>query len=149
MKKEASSLLGRYRYASLWKRLFAYLIDILLLNFVIILPFKSILKPLQNEKVIEIGKFIDLNILLALLSITLLSYIYFVYLDYKLQKTIGMIVFGLISKTKGEFTLQKILLRNITKPFSILLIFDALYMIYKGGYQRYTEVISDTWTENG
>jgi len=146
MKKEVLSL---YKYANLWKRAFAYLIDILLLNFVIILPFKSILKPLQNEKIIEIGKFIDLNILLALLSITLLSYIYFVYLDYKLQKTIGMIIFGLISKTKGEFTLQKSLLRNITKPFSILLIFDALYIIYKGGHQRYTEVISDTWTENG
>src|SRR3989344_3199435 len=146
MKKEVLSL---YKYANLWKRAFAYLIDILLLNFVIILPFKSILKPLQNEKIIEIGKFIDLNILLALLSITLLSYIYFVYLDYKLQKTIGMIIFGLISKTKGEFTLQKSLLRNITKPFSILLISDALHIIYKGGYQRYTEVISDTWTENG
>lgn len=149
MKKEVSALLGRYRYPSLWKRAFAYLIDILLLNFAIIFPFKSILKPLQNEKIIEIGKFIDLNILLALLSISLLSYVYFVYLDYKLQKTIGMIVFGLISKTKGEFTLQKSLLRNITKPFSILLILDALYMIYKGGYQRYTEKISDTWTENG
>ena len=58
-------------------------------------------------------------------------------------------LFGLISKTKGEFTLQKSLLRNITKPFSILLIFDALYIIYKGGHQRYTEIISDTWTENG
>ena len=146
MKKEVLSL---YKYASLWKRAFAYLIDILLLNFVIILPFKSILKPLQNEKIIELGKVIDLNILLALLSITLLSYIYFVYLDYKLQKTIGMIIFGLVSKTKGEFTLQKSLLRNITKPFSILLILDALYITYKRGYQRYTEVISDTWTENG
>lgn len=138
----------KQRYASVWRRGFAYLIDIFLLNFILIMPFAPILKPLKNEKLLLIKDF-NLNIFLAVISIAVLSYIYFVYLDYKLQRTIGRMVFRIKLKSKGKLTLYKVLIRNITKPFLIIFALDALYMFYKGGHQRYTELKSNTWVENG
>lgn len=134
------------RNVSLWRRLLAYLIDILLLNFVVIFPFAPVLKSFKDKNAILTG--FNLDIFLALLSVSVLSYVYFVYLDYKLRKTLGKII--LRFKTNGKnLTLGRLLVRNITKPFLILYALDILYMLYKGIDQRYTEIISNTWVENG
>ncbi len=139
--KEAYKLLD---YAPLWKRIFAYIIDISLVNLIVIVPFKSIITLSEDSKQILLKPSIDLTI--AILTIILLILIYFIYTEYKTKQTLGKLLFS-IKVMPNNATLKQIFIRNITKPFSILLILDTLYIL-KTQNLRYTEVISKTWISN-
>jgi len=143
--KEVYKLL-KFNYAPLWKRIFAYIIDISLLNLIIIVPFKSIINVYKDPKTILLSKTNALDISIALLAIIGLILIYFIYTEYKTKQTLGKLLFG-IKVMPDNATLKQIFIRNITKPFGILLIFDTLYIL-KTGNQRYTEIISKTWISN-
>ena len=141
--KEVYKLL-KYNYAPLWKRIFAYIIDISLVNLIVIVPFKTIITMPENSKQILSTPSIDL--IIAILTIILLILIYFIYTEYKTKQTLGKLLFN-IKVMPDNASLKQIITRNITKPFSLLLILDALYMI-KTKNLRYTEVISKTWVSN-
>ncbi|MEK6955686.1 MAG: RDD family protein [Nanoarchaeota archaeon] len=134
-------MLNREYSASLWKRALAYLIDSIILNFVVVLQFDgsfSQLKLLKPE--------INTGIIMASLIIIVLQLLYFTILEYKLQQTIGKAILNLYVKStlNGELKFTQVLLRNITKPFGIILLIDVIYMIYKKGNQRLFEVLSNT-----
>ena len=141
--KEVDKLL-RYNYAPLWKRIFAYIIDISLVNLIVIVPFKTIIAKPENSKQILLIPSIDL--IIAILTIILLILIYFIYTEYKVKQTLGKLLFNL-KVMPDNADLKQIITRNITKPFSILLILDTLYMV-KTQNLRYTEVISKTWVSS-
>ena len=83
---------------------------------------------------------------MASLIIIVLQLFYFTILEYKLQQTIGKTLLNLYVKStiNNELTFIQVLLRNITKPFGIILLIDVIYMIYKKGNQRLFEVLSNT-----
>src|SRR3989344_2857548 len=72
--------------------------------------------------------------------------VYFSVLEYKIRQTLGKIIMGIyvISLSDKELRFSQALLRNITKPFSIVLLVDVIYMFFKGGNQRLFDVFSRT-----
>ena len=125
------------------KRIIAYLLDLLIINVVIVLQFDKILEPYINIK----GEFFsvkqDFTLTIAIFIIMLLTLLYFTILEYKVRQTIGKMIIGLYVYSNKP-TFNKILIRNITKPFFILLIVDTIYLLIKRTNKRYTEVLSQT-----
>ncbi|MBI5391621.1 RDD family protein [Candidatus Woesearchaeota archaeon] len=134
-------LVQRVVPAPLWKRIVSHFIDVALISFIILLPLDKSLKvsstsffqaPVINNSVFLLGIFA-----------VLLSLAYWVILEYKLQQSVGKILMKLYVHGK-QLPFSHILVRNLTKPFSLLLLIDVLYMFFKGGHQRLFETFSDT-----
>ena len=127
----------------LTKRIIAYLLDILIINVIIILPFNSVLKPYTEIKDGLFSFKQDFTLTITIFIIMLLTLLYFAILEYKVKQTIGKMVVGLyVSSNKPTF--NRILIRNIAKPFFILLIVDTIYLLIKRTNKRFTEVLSQT-----
>ena len=145
--------------ALIWKRVLAFLADILVLNLVVFFPFKKILSKMipDLKSYSEAYNFILANqsyskaIVLVSLVMALFAILYFVLLQYKLKQTIGMMLFNIsvISEIKKLSVLQCII-RSIFLipifPFFLLWIIDPLFMIFTKTNQRLSEVLSKTKT---
>lgn len=146
--------------ASLWKRGFAYIIDVFVINLIIILPFQKVLEGLgkgfSGKGLFETYKFIFSNqaqlqsvipkLFLVFMVIALLSILYWAILEYKIGQSVGKILFHIHVKSQtGKLTFWQCFLRNITKVSTFPLILDASYMIFTRGYQRFFEKISKTF----
>ena len=131
MKKEVSNLS---------RRIIAYVIDILILNFLILRPFKF---------QVNINKLFAINLtkefIIISLSVSILTLLYFTLLELTLRQTVGKMIMRIyVSSTKKAFTLQQVLLRNIPKIVTLVLALDVLYAIITKTHQRYFETISNT-----
>jgi len=144
--------------ASLWKRAFAYIIDVFVINLVIIMPFQKVLeevgKGFSEKGIFETYKLLAQSELQAVLPklffifavISLLSVLYWAILEYKIGQSIGKILFRIHVKSQTKkITFWQCFLRNVTKVSTFPLILDASYMIFTRGYQRYFEKISKTF----
>ncbi|MBI2671186.1 RDD family protein [Candidatus Woesearchaeota archaeon] len=141
--------------ASIFKRGFAYIIDVLIIDLIIVLPFNKTIKNLQGtdtfnfyynfqylldnpEKTAQLA---FIGIIVAVLSIA-----YWTILEFRLRQSIGKILMNIkvMSKKKG-FSITQCLVRNISKAITLLFLFDVIYLlINKDKNQRYFEKISDT-----
>ncbi len=130
--------------APLWKRGLAYIIDMIIVNVFIISPFNPIFKGVRFTNIKDIYSISNPNLFLALVIISILTILYFTILEYKLRQTLGksLLNISVISLNK-KLTFSQTLLRNLTKPFVILLIIDTFYIIVSKD-QRYLEKISKT-----
>ena len=129
--------------APLWKRAFAYIIDMLIINVFIIAPFNPVFKDI-NLTQLKNFYITNPNLLLVLFIIAILTIIYFTILEYKLKQTLGKLIFNISVKSlNNKLKFTQVLLRNITKPFILLLILDIFYMVVSKD-QRYTEKLSNT-----
>lgn len=144
--------------AALWKRAFAYVIDVFVINLVIIMPFQKVLEELgkgfSDRGFFETYKILMQTELQAILPkllfiftiISFLSVLYWAILEYKIGQSIGKILFNIYVKSQTEkLTFWQCFLRNVTKVSTLPLILDASYMIFTKGYQRYFEKISKTF----
>ena len=145
--------------ALIWKRILAFLADLLVLNLVVFFPFKKILSKMipDLKSYSEAYNFILANqsyskvIVLVSVVMALFAILYFVLLQYKLKQTIGMMLFNIsvISEIKKLSVLQCII-RSIFLipifPFFLLWIIDPLFMIFTKTNQRLSEVLSKTKT---
>ena len=150
-KKEIDELLG-HDIVPLWKRALAYIADILVVNLVIVLPFKTIIKNLSitsdanpfnflaSTSLSSLKPLIYISIVIAILTI-----LYWSMLEYSIQQSIGKILFRIkvMSTNKRKLSFWQCLVRNITKISTIVLLIDSLYMI-KSHHLRYFEKISST-----
>lgn len=143
--------------ASLWKRVFAYIIDSFVINLVIAMPFQKPLeelsKGIMEKNFFEAYKILlqtDFQIMLPKLFfifaiISILSVLYWALLEYKIGQSVGKILFNIYTKSQTErLTFGQCLLRNISKVSTLLLILDTAYMILTRGNQRFFERISNT-----
>ncbi|HLC85876.1 MAG TPA: RDD family protein [Candidatus Nanoarchaeia archaeon] len=139
-------LMNKENPAPLWKRFLAYIIDVLAINIAAILPLQSILinseSNVRNLLLRESSK----EIAAVSILIMLFTIFYFAALELKTKQTLGKIIMNIYvtSTDKTELTLSQAILRNITKPFTLVLIIDVLYMIFKRTNQRLFEVFSRT-----
>lgn len=143
-KKEMHKLLNTHNKASLWRRILAFLIDIIILDFIVLAPLQAILSSYFSEQAnfsnllslaqqIEPykGTFFTISIIMAIFS-----YAYFVILEGLHQQTIGKALMNITVVSNGNKpTWNQILLRNITKAFfmstlSIIFIIDAVYLLF-------------------
>jgi|SRR3989344_59200 len=134
----------KYHTTPLWKRVVAYLIDNLIISMFILYPFNNyftnlgsnIIDILKNELQITAG---------AAFSAVLLTWLYFILLEITTRQTIGKMAMNIyVASLRKDLNITQIILRNITKPFTLILAIDTLYMIFKKTNQRLFEVFSGT-----
>ncbi len=138
---------SKFQDSSLWKRFFAYFLDILLINIVVSIPLASYFESkLGSARDIFFGSRADSGFFLASFLIVILVLFYFTLMDYKTGQTIGGMIFGIyaVSLLGKKMTFGQALIRNLLTPFPIVLLVDSLYMFFKGGRRRLFETFSMT-----
>lgn len=141
--------------AQIYKRMVAYLIDIIIISLIVIWPFKNTLESLNGlDDFNYYTKFQFLmdnpekTMQLALISIliVILTLIYWTILEFKLRQSIGKMIMNIkVASKRKNFTIRQCLVRNISKPLDLVFLFDVIYLLFnKESKQRYFEKISDT-----
>jgi len=142
--------------ASIWKRFASFIIDILVINFVIAFPFQSILKgfvptDLSYKESIEAMAMNSNAHLLTTISIaiSILGILYLTITQYKLNQTIGMMLMNIfLVSEKKPLKVWQCLVRNLFLlpfiPFILLWIIDPLYMIFSKNNRRFSDIIAKT-----
>ncbi|HLD10457.1 MAG TPA: RDD family protein [Candidatus Nanoarchaeia archaeon] len=130
-----------------WKRVVAYFIDVSIINLLILFPFNAFFidKSLDWKKLFEIQSSEELAILSLIMVV--ISLIYWVIMEYKLQQTIGKMIMKIKVKSVSDKELKfpQIFIRNLLKPFFIAFLIDVTYMFIIKSNQRLMEKFSGTY----
>jgi uncharacterized RDD family membrane protein YckC len=120
----------------LLKRVVAYIIDIILISLIL----APLVKVTLTADVVDVR-----SVLVGFVSL-LVTLLYFVLMEYYLNQTIGKMLLNIHVRNnlKGSLVLGQVILRNLTKTVTLLLVLDTLYLYIKRSDQRYFEVISKT-----
>jgi len=135
-------------HAKNWKRGFAFLIDLAVVDLVITRP----LSRLINKEFNEIFDLLNVSVELIILSILigLFGVFYWAILEYKIGQTLGALIFKLRAKSLNKsISFSQALLRNATKISVVLLLIDSINILFSEKKQRYFEVLSKTTTLEG
>ncbi len=141
--------------APLWKRVFAYFIDLAIINLFVAFPFQGIMQKFVD---IETNNFSSLLnffkgspettkvLFFTSLIMSILTVLYWAILEFKIQQSVGKIILKIHvrSTKKGNLRFSQCLVRNITKISLIPIILDSVYMIFTKSHQRYFEKMSNT-----
>ncbi|MBU1201419.1 MAG: RDD family protein [Nanoarchaeota archaeon] len=136
--------------ASIFKRLFAFILDILIINIVIISPFQKVFLKLinPNSSILEMAQQLQgaSSLYSSIFFIVLLSLAYFTFFEFKLLQTPGMMIFKM--KVDQELSFGKAILRNLfiipIFPFYILWVIDPIHLLFRK--RRFLEEITNTRT---
>jgi len=142
---------------SIWKRGFAFIIDVLIIQFIVSLSFNSLIDDeLDSKNFIEslqysINNYETLAPKLLIISITtaILALIYFTLLEWKLQQTVGKMILKIkvVSDLK-RLEFYQALLRNVPKALFFtnytlwIALFDLIYHSFTG--RRYFDKLAKT-----
>ena len=134
-----------------WKRLLAFLVDSAIVDLVIVRPLNEIIEnPLVNLRNINevFNLQFSMNLFLISLLIGVLGILYWSILEYNLSQTIGAMLFGIKVKSidNKKIDFRRILIRNLSKINSTLLIIDDIGIFTSSKKQRYLERASNTIT---
>ena len=139
--------------APLYKRIIAYLIDLAIVNFVIISPFKSLLSSLIPtatnfpEFYTSLTSMLSTKVMIIGLISGLFAILYWSILEFKIQQTLGSLILGIsVMPLTKKYTLSQALLRNVTKFSTLLLLLDSIFIFKSDKNQRLTERLSKTMT---
>ncbi|HLC98526.1 MAG TPA: RDD family protein [Candidatus Nanoarchaeia archaeon] len=143
--------------ASPMKRAFAFLIDLLILDLIVFFPFRTVISKIAPDV-----SFSSLNSLMSNPELTsffvaiafamgILSILYFAMLEYRIQQTIGKMLFRISVKSeRNTMEFWQCLVRSIFLlplfPFIVLWVADVLYIFFNQQRQRLLEVVSKTRT---
>lgn len=145
--------------ALVWKRLLAFLADLLIVNLVVFFPFKRIIEKSIPDfaSYSEAYNFLvshqSYTKILTVVSLimSLFALLYFALLEYKIQQTPGKMLFNIsvVSNTK-KLTFWQCLIRSLFLipifPFFLLWVIDPLFMLFTKTNQRLMEILSKTRT---
>ncbi|MBU2639234.1 MAG: RDD family protein [Nanoarchaeota archaeon] len=133
------------------KRLGSFLIDILILNVFITKPLSSLIETNIPQNITDLFTMDLGNIFFVASLISLINFIYWIILEYKIKQTIGALIFNISVKSETKsLTFLQIFIRNITKLSFLLLIIDSIGILFTKKKQRFTEKLTKTLTiENG
>ena len=143
--------------ALIWKRIAAFLIDILIINFVVLLPFRKLFENIvpNGYSLSEVYKFLSTSanyssyISSVAFVMSVLVILYFTMLEKRMGQTIGKMIMKIyiVSETNSLKTWQA-LVRNVVFipifPFVLLWVVDPLFMFFTKTNQRLTEILSKT-----
>ncbi|MFH1638252.1 MAG: RDD family protein [Candidatus Woesearchaeota archaeon] len=137
--------------AVMWKRAVAYIIDLLIINFVVLLPFQSLISFGGNMGIIDSFKFFSQNagiaqrFLLMSLVVMIITILYWAVFEYRYGQTVGKLIMKLeVSSMAGKLTFAQCFLRSISKVSTFVLAIDCIPLILGKGHQRYLERTSAT-----
>jgi len=142
------------KQAKLYKRILAYVIDIVVINIIIVSSFKPVIgKIISTKDFYDIYNFLLNNPsqLISLIKITLtiavLSLFYWSILEFKLKQTIGKMLFQIyVTSENKKLTFPQCLLRNLTKISFFILWIDSITLL-TNKKQRIFEIISNTFVQ--
>ena len=142
--------------ALLWKRIAAFFIDIIIINLVILFPFRTLFQKIiptdySFSEAYRLFSSANYSGFLASVSFvaSLLVILYFFMLENKSQQTIGKMLMKIyVSGETDNLRKWQLLARNIVFiplfPFILLWILDPLFMFFTKSNQRLTEILSKT-----
>lgn len=132
----------------LWKRVVAYIIDIIIVNIIIVYPFMNFLGNFENDSFLREFSY---EILSVFFIISILIILYWAFLEYFLRQSVGKALMNIHirSTEKQELKFWQCFVRNLSKISTLLLLIDSLGIIFKGDYQRFLEKLSKTEVVDG
>tara|TARA_Y100000310_G_scaffold219247_1_gene220654 strand:- start:24913 stop:25413 length:501 start_codon:yes stop_codon:yes gene_type:complete len=144
--------------ALLWRRVVAFVIDLLILNFIIQLSFSGLIKRLipQGYDYSQVYSYLLSNTQIArsleMLSLAagVIVILYFTFIEKKLYQSIGKKVMHLyvVSTESNKIKFWQHLIRNLyfipVFPLIVLWIVDPLFAIFTNKNQRLSEILSKT-----
>lgn len=162
MKKRGLNLPGERTFvgpALVWKRLLAFLTDLLIINLTLFFPFKKIIQKSIPEfsSYSEAYTFLASNqsythtLTIVSLVMSLFAILYFALLEYRIQQTPGKMLFNIsvVSEAK-EIGFWQCAARSLfiipIFPFFLLWVIDPLFMFFTKTNQRLSEILSKTRT---
>jgi len=145
--------------ALVWKRLLAFVADLLIINLVLFFPFKRILQKAIPEfsNYSEAYSYLSANqgytatLTIVSLVMALLALLYFTAMEYKIGQTPGKILFNIyiVSEMKGK-AIWQFIVRSLfiipVFPFILLWVIDPLFLFFTKTNQRLSEILSKTRT---
>lgn len=157
MKKQTLKILLRNpNEVSIWKRGFAFLIDLLIVEIIVNLTFsKYIEKNLGSDmNIIEMYKYLNANydiysgfLLIMSIITALIALIYFTLMEWKLNQSLGKMMLN-IKVIPNKLKFWQAFLRNLPKSLflvnytSFVFLFDILYLSFTK--QRFFDKIAGT-----
>jgi len=142
--------------ALIWKRMLAFFIDLLVINFIILFPFKRLFQrivpsSLSFEETFSLVNDPGLSSMIVATSVFvgILMVSYFMILEGKLGQSIGKILVNIyvVSEIK-EMRFWQLLVRSLflmpVFPFILLWIMDPVFMFFTKDNKRLSEVLSKT-----
>jgi uncharacterized RDD family membrane protein YckC len=141
---------------SILKRAAAFVIDILIVNLVILIPFKGIFERIFPET----GSFSNTfgflsknadstSLTLIILIVSFLTLLYFVILEGRLRQSIGKMFFNLyVEGQVKDLKYWQLFVRSMflipVFPFVLLWLVDPIVMFFTKQNQRLSEILSRT-----
>jgi hypothetical protein len=134
------------RDAGFWRRLAAFVLDLLLLDSAVFLPFSSFFSLSIDYRALLHGAFhLTSAMYAAAIVMALLALVYFMLFEYLLGQTPGMMLFNIRAE---NVTLLRAFVRNLfllpVFPFPLLIVVEPLHLLWRK--TRFLEWISSTRT---
>jgi len=143
--------------ATLWKRAVAFVIDILIINLIILFPFRKLFQKILPDSLSFTETYSYINqdsgfnniVMFLTLVVAFLSILYFYILEKKLHQSIGKMLFKIyVVGDEKEIKGWQLLVRNMFLiplfPFILLWILDPIFLIFNKNGQRLSEILSKT-----
>ena len=143
--------------ALLWKRIAAFFIDIVVINLVVLFPFRKLFQSMipKDYSFSEAFKFLsssaNYSSYISAISFVMSTFIilYFLMLEKKMGQSIGKTLMKIyVVSDNKDLRLWQLLARNLVFvpvfPFVLLWILDPLFMFFTKTNQRLTEILSRT-----
>lgn len=143
--------------ASVLKRIIAFLIDILIINFIMLFPFKNIFDGIVPEtesfsttlELLSNNSEYSALITTVMVIIAFLMIFYFMVLEKKLKQTPGKMIFNLYVEPQGkDLKYWQLFVRSMFLiplfPFILLWVIDPIVMLFTKENHRLSEILSKT-----
>ncbi|HLD15862.1 MAG TPA: RDD family protein [Candidatus Nanoarchaeia archaeon] len=136
------------RKAPLWRRAFAYVIDLVAIS-IILSPLRSF--EFKEENITSLYQFlvnnpgIASNFIITTFLAIIITLFYFAILEFKLKQTLGKLIMQIeVKPLTRELSFSQAIVRNITKISTLVLLIDYMYAVINHTNQRFFEKISNT-----
>ena len=143
--------------ALIWKRIAAFFIDVIVINLVVLFPFRKLFQSISPKdysfseayKILSTGTNYSSFITHISFVMSILIILYFLMLEKKMGQTIGKMLMRIyVVSDNNNLKAWQLLTRNLAFipifPFVLLWIIDPLFMFFTKTNQRLTEILSRT-----
>jgi len=143
--------------ALIWKRIAAFFIDIIIINLIVLFPFRSLFQNIvpKDYSFSEAYRLLSTStnytgfITSVSFVMSVLIILYFVLMEKKMSQTIGKMLMKIyIVSDNDSMKTWQLLVRNLVFvpifPFVLLWVLDPLFMFFAKTNQRLSEILSKT-----
>lgn len=142
--------------ALVWKRVAAFMIDMLIINLIILFPFRGLFEGIlpKDYSFSEASRILSSSDYTGFLTsvslvVSILMIMYFFLMERKMSQTIGkMLMRVYVVSDNKDLKAWQLLARNMVFiplfPFILLWILDPLFLFFNKTNQRLSEILSKT-----